>query len=124
MSNSKIKISGKKGVLRNLNRAIEKIEGNTFRGMLAAGLFVEGESNEIVPQKDGFLINSSFTSIGKIAGRIIARVGYTKKYAPFVHEMPETNNFTKPGTGPKFLFKAATGNSRKILQIIRARAKF
>lgn len=124
MSKSKIKIKGKRDVLKNLNRAIIKIGGNTTKGMLAAGLFVEGESNEIVPQRDGFLINSSFTSVGKIAKRIIARVGYTKKYAPFVHEMPETNNFTKPGTGPKFLWKAVTKNSRQILQIIRARAKF
>ena len=119
-----IKITGQKEVLRNLNRAITKIEGNTFKGMLAAGLFVQGESDEIVPQKLGGLINSSFTSVGRIGKRIVARVGYTVNYAGFVHEMPETNNFTKPGTGPKFLWKAATMNSRKILQIIRARAKF
>jgi len=119
-----IKITGKRGVLKNLNRAIIQIEGNTAKGMLAAGLFVEGESNEIVPQRLGGLINSSFTSVGKIGKRIVARVGYTVKYAGFVHEMPETNNFTKPGTGPKFLFKAVTRNSAQILQIIRARAKF
>ncbi len=119
-----IKIRGEKAVLKNLNRAIVKIEGNTTKGMLAAGLFVEGESNEIVPQRLGGLINSSFTSVGRLAKRIIVRVGYTVNYAPFVHEMPETNNFTKPGTGPKFLWKAVTTNSMKILQIIRARAKF
>lgn len=119
-----IRIRGKKNVLSNLNRSIKKIEGNTFKGMLAAGLFVEGESNEIAPQDKGKLINSSFTSVGRIAKRIIARIGYTANYAPFVHEMPESNNFTKPGTGPKFLWKAATRNSSKILQIIRARAKF
>ena len=119
-----IKIRGKKTVLKNLNRAIGKIEGNTAKGMLAAGLFVEGEANEIVPQRLGGLINSSFTGVGKIAKKIIVRVGYTVGYAPFVHEMPETNNFTKPGTGPKFLFNAVTKNSKKILQIIRARAKF
>ncbi len=119
-----IKIRGKRDVLKNLNRAIVKIEGNTSKGMLAAGLFVEGESNEIVPQRLGGLINSSFTSVGRIGKRIVARIGYTVNYSGFVHEMPETNNFTKPGTGPKFLFKAVTKNSRKILEIIRARAKF
>lgn len=119
-----IRITGQKNVLKNLNRAITKIEGNTAKGMLAAGLFVEGESNEIVPQRLGGLINSSFTAVGRIAKRIVVRVGYTVNYAPFVHEMPETNSFTKPGTGPKFLFKAVTKNSRQILQIIRARAKF
>jgi hypothetical protein len=119
-----IKIKGKKQVLKNLNRAIIKIEGNTEKGMLAAGLFVENESNEIVPQDLGALINSSFTSVGRVAKRIVARIGYTINYAAFVHEMPESNNFSKPGTGPKFLFKAVTKNASKILKIIQSRAKF
>lgn len=119
-----IKIKGKRNVLRNLNRSIEKIEGNTAKGMMAAGLFVEGESNEIAPQDKGVLIGSSFTVVGRIAKKIIARVGYTADYADHVHEMPESNNFSKLGTGPKFLWKAVTQNTRKILEIIRSRAKF
>ena len=43
--------------------SISKIEGNTAKGMLAAGLFVEGESNEIAPQDKGVLVGSSFVSI-------------------------------------------------------------
>ena len=119
-----IKIRGKKKVLRNLNKAIIKIEGNTERGMLKAGLFIEGESNEIVPHDTGKLIGSSFAVVGRIAKRIIARIGYEAKYAAFVHEMPESNNFSKPGTGPKFLWKAVTKNSKRILEIIRSKAKF
>lgn len=124
MSKSRVTIKGRKTVLRNLNREIQSIENNTFKGMLAAGLFVEGESNEIVPHDKGGLIGSSFTSVGKLFGKIIARVGYTENYAAFVHEMPESNNFSKPGTGPKFLWKAVTRNTKKILEIIRSRAKF
>lgn len=120
----RITIRGKKNVLKNLNRAIQKIEGNTAKGMLAAGLFVEGESNEIAPHDKGVLINSSFTGVGKILKKIFVRIGYTASYAPFVHEMPESNNFSKPGTGPKFLWKAVTRNTKKILEIIKARAKF
>lgn len=119
-----IKIKGQKDVLKNLNRAIQKIEGNTAKGMLAAGLFVEGESNEIAPHDKGVLIGSSFTSLGTFLKKIFVRVGYTAGYGPFVHEMPESNNFTKPGTGPKFLWKAITQNTQKILRIIQARAKF
>lgn len=120
-----IKITGKKQVLSNLNREIGKIERNTAKGLLAAGLFVEGESNENVPHDKGALIGSSFTSgPAVIAKRIIVRIGYLIGYATFVHEMPKSNNFTKPGTGPKFLFNAVTKNSRKILEIIRSRAKF
>lgn len=119
-----IKIKGKRRVIKNLNQAIGKIEGNTAKGMMAAGLYVENESNEIAPQDKGVMINSSFTSVGRIARRIVARVGYTASYSDFVHEMPESNNFSKPGTGPKFLWKAVTRNTRTILQIIRARVKF
>ena len=57
-------------------------------------------------------------------GKIIGRVGYTAKYADIVHEMPETNNFTKPDTGPQFLLKAVTRNAQVILKIILSRAKF
>jgi len=120
-----IKIRGKREVLKNLNQSIKKIESNTAKGMLAAGLFVEGESNENAPQDLGALIGSSFTSgPAVIAKRIIVRIGYLIGYAPFVHEMPESNNFSKPGTGPKFLFNAVTKNTKKILEIIRSRAKF
>jgi len=122
-----IKIKGMEKVLKKLNKEINAIQGKTKEGVLAAVTFIEGESNEIVPQKHGVLINSSFSGVSKrfkFFGKIIGRVGYTAKYAPFVHEMPERNNFTKPGTGPQFLLKAATKNAQTILKIIRNRAKF
>lgn len=122
-----IKIKGMNKVLKNLNKEIKGIQGKTKAGVLAAVTFIEGESNEIVPQKLGKLINSSFSDVGKrfiLFGKIVGRVGYTAKYADIVHEMPETNNFTKPGTGPQFLLKAVTRNAQTILKIIRARVKF
>lgn len=123
----KVKIKGMKKVLKNLNKEIVNIHGKTRQGVLAAVTFIEGESNEIVPHDKGILINSSFSGVRKrfiLFGKIIGRVGYTAKYADFVHEMPETNNFTKPGTGPNFLLKAVTENAQIILKIIRSKAKF
>lgn len=117
---SKIKIRGARRAVKNLNRQIRKIEGRTDKGLLAAAKFVEGESNENVPQKFGVLIGSSFSRLG---GKLLAVVGYTAKYAPFVHEMPDTYNFTKPGTGPRFLLNALTHNTKTILQIIQRRIK-
>ena len=124
MSKSRVTVKGRKKVLRNLNREIQSIENNTFKGMLAAGLFVEGESNNTAPHDTGLMINSSFTSVSRMFGKIFARVGYTAEYSAIVHEMPETNNFTKTGTSSKFLWKAVTRNTKKILEIIRSRAKF
>ncbi len=110
--------------VKNLNRIIQKTEGRTEKGLLAAAKFIEGESNEIVPQKFGVLIGSSFSDSGQeLNGNPVARVGYTAEYAPFVHEMPESNNFTKPDTGPKFLQKAIFENLDTVVNIIRRRIK-
>ncbi len=116
-------VRGLPAVLKNLNRQIAKIEGRTGKGLLAAALFVKGEAQEITPQKTGVLINSAFASSAMVNKQPVARVGYTAKYAPFVHEMPESNNFTKPDTGPKYLQKAVFNNQQVILNIIQKRAK-
>lgn len=123
---SKMAIKGTDKVLKNLNKEIIKIHNRTSQGVLAAVTFIEGESNEIVPQKTGKLINSSFSGVRRkfiLFGKIIGRVGYTAKYADLVHEMPETNSFTKPDTGPQFLLKAVTENVREILSIIQKRVR-
>lgn len=114
-------VTGLADVLKNIKREIGKIEGATFQGMRKVGLFVENESNEKVPQDKGVLINSSFSVADFVpgSGRITTRIGYTAKYAPFVHEMPTSFNFTKPGTGPKFLEKAVKNNAQQILQIVK-----
>lgn len=113
-------VTGIDTVLRNLRSQISQIEGATQEGLLAAGLFVQGESQEKTPVEFGVLNNSAFT---QITGPLRVSVGYTAEYAAFVHEMPATNNFTKPGTGPKFLEKAVKNNVPEILKIIQVRAK-
>lgn len=110
-------------VIANLNKEIKKIEGDTFIGVRKAALFIEGESNEVVPQKLGVLINSSFSQAERQAKKSVGRVGYTAFYAPFVHEMPATFNYTKPDTGPKFLQKSISENHGTILKIIQKAAK-
>ncbi len=115
-------VTGLDNVLKNLNSEIKKIQGRTFKGMRKVGLFVQGESQEITPVEFSPLINSAFSDTEKLGPRFVTRVGYTIKYAPFVHEMPETNNFTKPGTGPKFLERAVRNNQNQILNIIKTEA--
>jgi len=120
-----VKFKGRRVVMGNLRREINKIEKDASKGLIAAGLFVEAESNENTPHDQGVLINSSFVGpVNERLGKQFVQVGYTAKYAPFVHEMPETNNFSKPGTGPKFLQNALVRNTSKILAIIKSRVKF
>lgn len=118
------KVKGADKIAKNLKRKIKDIDGDLFAGLQAAAKFVEGESNENVPVKFGVLINSSFSGVKKLRNRILARIGYTAKYAEFVHEMPDTNSFTKQGTGPKFLENATKDNSVTIVKIVQRFAKF
>lgn len=122
---NKLKITGEREIARNLGKEIAKIEGDISKGLRSAAIFVQGESMETTPvsQKGGKLLGSAFSAVGKIGGMIMARVGYTASYAAFVHEMPAENNFTKPGTGPKFLENAVVRNTSTILAIIVKRAK-
>lgn len=117
-----IKGKGLPEVLRNLSKAVKGIEGKTADGLLEAAVFIKGESQEVVPHRDGFLIRSAFSDVDR--NTLVARVGYTAKYAPYVHEMPEWYNYTKPNTGPKFLERPLKENHRTILHIIANRAKF
>ena len=112
-------------VLANLSREVQAIEGRTREGMTEVGMFIEGEAVEITPQRKGVLANSAFhdTDSGVAGSGPRVRIGYTAKYAPYVHEMPESFNYTKPGTGPKFLEKAIKRNLRTILEIIRDSAR-
>jgi len=112
-------------VLANLSREIQAIEGRTRAGMEEAAVFIKGEAVETTPQRKGILANSAFHDTDNGAGgsgpRL--RVGYSADYAPYVHEMPEGFNYTKPGTGPKFLEKAVRNNLRTILEILRDSAR-
>lgn len=116
-----IKVRGEREAMRNLNREIGKIEGDISKGLKAALVFIQGKSVEVAPEEHGPLRGSAFNDVDPKT--LKGRVGYTIDYAPFVHEMPETNNFTTPDTGPKFLSNPIFQNTRIILAIIAKRAK-
>jgi hypothetical protein len=112
-------MAGLARVLSNLNKEIKKLNADGLKGVKKASIFLQGEAMEITPQRKGVLVNSAFHDAEMTSKGPIGRVGYTANYASFVHEMPETNNFTKPDTGPKFLEKAAKENGDILFNIIR-----
>ena len=69
------KVTGLDDVLKNLNTEIRAIENRTGDGLLAAALFVQGESQEDTPQRKGVLVNSAFSDVDR--ENLVARVGYT-----------------------------------------------
>lgn len=124
-------VKGLNNVLANLNKEIKKIEGATLKGLLAAGTFIKGESQEIAPLDFGPLRASAFS---QQSGPLSVTIGYTAEYAAEVHEkpmrgkgMPRTMGSGK-GTywdkgENKFLEKAIKNNIPTILKVIQKRAK-
>lgn len=115
-------VTGLRNVQQNLSNEISKIKGDTSKGIRAATLFVENGSNKIAPHDTGVLINSSFSNMGVTRrGDAVGTVGYTVKYAPFVHGASDDTNFQKTGAENKFLEKAVVRNFVRILNIIKKR---
>ena len=82
-----------------------------------AGLFVQRESQKVVPVEFGVLKNSAFTrklkGVGFTADII---VGYTAHYAVYVHENLQARH--KSGKTAKYLENSIKLNRRKILAIV------
>ncbi|MCK5643131.1 MAG: hypothetical protein KAJ19_20145 [Gammaproteobacteria bacterium] len=117
------KLRGSEEILRNLNKEIGKIEGDLFNALDLAAIFIKGRAQRITPVDKSFLIGSAFSQAQRLRNRVVARIGYTIKYAPWVHEMPATTNWQKEGAENKFLEKAVVRNVAAILRLIRRHAK-
>ena len=128
---------------KNLAEVINASEGAAAKGLLKAVTFIQGEAQEITPQRHGILVGSAFSGVARIGAKIVGRVGYTARYAAAVHEMPDPTvprsrfrrtkkgpsftvssggkpvNWTKPDTGNKFLEKAVKQNLDMILKFMR-----
>lgn len=147
MAKSGVKVKGLDTLLKNLNKEIQKIEGNTRKGLSKAGLFIKAEAQERAPVDYGVLRNSAFSQISPVTfkGYPVVTVGFTAKYAAWVHEMPMTlkgkprAHFGKTREGAsfgggsgkgvywqggenKFLEKAVKWNVKEILNIIKTEA--
>ena len=99
-------IAGLNQVIARLNQEINGVSNGTIEGLLAAGLFIKGEAIEITPLRFGPLRNSAYVAQDVTSRGPVVQVGYTQSYAPYVHEWPDTVNWTTIGTGNKFLEKA------------------
>jgi len=136
-----VKVIGLERSLKNLNKAIEKIEGASVDGLLAAGLIVQGEAQKIVPVEFGNLRGSAFTRKAqkKKKTKPSVEVGFSAAYALYVHEnlnqtlkgLPRPPSLGKAGIGfywgpkgePKYLENALRRNRKRVLKAIAAHAK-
>ena len=127
------RIKGLDKVLKNLNKHIRGIEDRSVEGLLAAGLILQRDSQEHVPVEHGFLRASAYTRKSPLSKRVV-EVGFSSKYAIYVHENLEEKLRGKPRQsglghywGPKgesqFLLKSIGRKEKEMLKTIQQMAR-
>jgi hypothetical protein len=104
MAAASLTLLGAKALERTLTQL-----GSDYEKALGQALSIEAneifaESQDLVPVRESILQGSGVVSKPKKDSRgVYVLVGYGTKYALPVHEMPDSTNWTKPGTGSKYL---------------------
>lgn len=106
-------------VMRNLQKEVNKFAERTQVGMIAAGEFVQAESQDRTPVDKGTLRASARTTWAKASDDLSVAVSYSTYYAIYVHERKATHEVGDW----KYLERAVTENLERILQIIYRRSK-
>lgn len=123
------RIDGIENVTANINAQLMKIKGRSKMGLLAAASEVLKDADTTppkVPVDKGKLRASQFIKPKKQAatGDPYVELGYGTKYAAAVHEMMQSIsgnpiNWSRPGSGPKFLQASLTRNRHRILVVVQ-----
>ena len=121
-----LKITGMKTVLKKTLMANSLIGVALARGLKRGGLFLQRESQRVVPVDTSNLKNSAFTR--NIGGESFTGgnkpdviVGFTADYASYVHE--DLDAAHKRGKIAKFLERPAREKRKQILSIVVEEAK-
>lgn len=116
-----VKVVGVDEVKQKLKEAGIKMGFKVRRGLIMAGLYLQRESQKVVPVDTGNLKNSAGTKPVGFGWHTDVIVYYTAAYAVYVHERTELTH--KKGKMAKFLERPMRENRAKILAIIGGEAK-
>jgi hypothetical protein len=87
MAKGLVQVQGVPAFLSRLRAANANIGAGVHRGLIRGGRYLQRKSQEIVPVQLGDLKRSAFTrNIGGFGFNADIIVGYTAKYAVYVHE--------------------------------------
>ena len=116
-------VEGLEQVLYRIEKEITAVRGRTRYGMIVAmdHLHTETETTRpLVPRLTNFMADSWF--VFGIRGGVnpVVMAGYTAAYAPYVHENTEALNWTRIGSGAKWL-QIHFERNRADMQLIIAR---
>lgn len=93
-----VQILGIPQIRKNLRARQARTMLRTAAGIKAVGLFLQRESQRLVPVDTGNLKASAFTRASGTGPNFNVTVGYTAAYALFVHEAVEMKLKGKPRT--------------------------
>lgn len=115
-------MTGAAELVRNLRMTQGIIAASFESGMVAAGLFVQRESQMLVPVDTGALRGSAFTRKTNQGMTTMVQVGYTTSYAIFVHEMVENYHHVGQAKFLEVVLKDSA-NRKEIFDIVRSHTK-
>lgn len=109
----------------NLQRQVQRrIPEQAERAVYVATSIIAGHAALTTPVDTSNLINSQYTRVFKAGTEVVGLVGYTARYAYFVHQAPGTlkgqarpdgrGNYWAPNGEPKFLERAGDDNRNEI----------
>lgn len=112
-------------VVKNLNKAVQEIEGRSMKGMLRATIFIRYDmehTQPLIPVDTGNLRSSWISEAIYVSGKPAVICGFGANYAVYVHENIGAT-FQRPGAGAMFFSASLNRNHKRILEIIREEAK-
>lgn len=120
----RIEMDGMVEVIAGLEDTVNDIVQRAEAGLVKCQILLKREAMRITPWRTGHLSGSYISPPPTTLDgqRMTATVENAAEYAVYVHEMPETTNWNKPGTGPKFMQRPLFENADRFLEIIRNEA--
>lgn len=118
-----IKTRGAKQVRQRIEKIGKQSVISGRAGVWAGALIVEGEAKRRVPVEHGFLRASGATTItsGESAKKFSVRVGFSAKYAAFVHENLEAKWKGRPRKSGKGVYWGPAGEPRYLYNAVVAK---
>ena len=113
-------------VLRNLNITVLNMNKKVEKQIELCAEDLLSKAVDRTPIDTGELRKSGTVSVDKKGMMITGKVSFgggAVDYADIVHEMPNTTNWTEPGTGNKYLENPLKENAKKYLDSIKEATK-